>query len=107
MILKRKIRYVLVESSREIDLGNKVNLDGFQRSMGKVLGDLHYADAGPKVVAQYTGTSFVLRANRGFEDKVILALALMKEVNNQPIGFYTIKVSGTIATLKNFASKSY
>lgn len=107
MIIRRKIRYVLVEASREINLGDKATVDGFQRGLDKVLGDLHYADAGPKVVAQYSDRSFVVRVNRGTEDMVVLAMAFMKEINGQPIGFYTIRTSGTIATLAKLHTRLY
>lgn len=99
MLIRRKIRYVLVEASEELNLRDKATADDLERSLTSVLGELHYADANPRISAQYDGRVFVLRMNRGTEARITLALSFIQELNNRPIGFYTIKTSGTINNL--------
>ncbi len=101
MLLRRKVRYVLVEASEGLDLRDKATADDLERGLAGILGELHFADANPRISAQYSDKVFVLRMNRGTEASIILALSFIQELNRRPIGFYTIKTSGTINALLN------
>jgi RNase P/RNase MRP subunit POP5 len=107
MLLRHKSRYILVETSREIDLNDRFTFDDFEDRLAMALGELNYADANPKIAKQYNKKVFIIRTNRGQEPKVILSLALMKEINKDPIGFYTISTSGTIRTVLETCKKLY
>lgn len=103
MILKRKYRYVLILSSRDVDTGSSGN--SISSEMMRFMGEHEYSKANPRVVAQYTPRLFVIKANRGFEGRVILALAFVKQVSGAKIGLYTLKTSGTIKSLLIYANR--
>jgi RNase P/RNase MRP subunit POP5 len=98
MITKRKSRYILVEPSsteaRQI-------FTMLEAELLRILGQITYTNASPKVVAQY-GRLFAVRVNRGFEKNAVLALSF---AHVQGIGFRTIKISGTLKTLKECAKQ--
>ena len=96
MIIKRKSRYVLVEASSADTQQLYTRLEA---ELLRVLGQITYTNASPKVVAQYGGL-FVVRVNRGCERDLVLALSLARVGS---IGFRTIKTSGTLKTLAVFA----
>jgi RNase P/RNase MRP subunit POP5 len=96
MITKRKSRYVLVEPS---STGTARLFSGFESEMLRVLGQVEYTKAAPKVVAQH-GSMFVVRVNRGFERGLVLASAFARV---DGIGFRTLKTSGTLRTLADYA----
>ena len=92
MITKRKSRYVLVEPS---SAEPQRLYSGFEAELLRILGQITYTNAAPKVVVQY-GRAFAVRVNRGFERDVVLASAFAR-VNG--IGFRTLKTSGTLRSL--------
>ncbi len=96
MILKRKSRYVLVEPS-SVDTARLYTR--LEAELLRIMGQVTYTKASPKVVAQY-GRFFAVRINRGFEDELVLALSFARI---DGIGFYTIKTSGTLKTLAGYA----
>ena len=101
MILKRKLRYVLVFCSDNIDSerdGGEI-LDGIM----VVMGHLTYNRANPKIAAQYSERAFAIQVNRGFEKELILALSFVKNMGGKKTGFYTVKTSGAIGKLKKYA----
>lgn len=101
MILKRKYRYVLVLTSRDIDVamhGNAITTE-----LTKFMGEIPYSRTNPRIVAQYTPRLFVFKTNRGFESHLILALSFVKQVGGAKIGFWTVKTSGTIKSLLIYA----
>ncbi len=105
MILKRKSRYVLIESSRSIDVISK-----HRQMLGILstfLGESYLYESNPRVTKQYDGNVFIMRVNRGTEDKLILGLSFLKEFEGESVGFYTIKVSGTIQSLLDYADEAY
>jgi RNase P/RNase MRP subunit POP5 len=107
MLIRRKIRYILIEASRELDMRDSLTQGDFENRMALALGELHYADANPKIVRQCNPRTFIIRVNRGHEPKAILALSFIKEINRDPVGFYTIKTSGTIRSLLNACGELY
>lgn len=103
MILKRKYRYVLVMASKGLDAQREGN--GISAELMRFMGELAYSEANPRIVAQYTQNLFVIKVNRGFEERLILALSFAKNVNGARIGFRTLKTSGTIKSLLLYARK--
>lgn len=101
MILKRKYRYVLVVSSGEVDANRSAS--GILGELMRFMGELSYADANPRIAAQYSPTLFVIKMNRNSEDAVILALSFVKQAQGK-VGFASVKTSGTIKTLLSYAN---
>ncbi len=99
MIFKRKLRYVLVEASEGIDMKDPYKAEKLKRGIQAFMGQLPYFKANPQVSAQLSDRTFVLSMNRGYERNVVLALAFVKNIDGKRIGFYTLKTSGTIASL--------
>ncbi len=98
MILKRKSRYVLIESSDSIDMGAASNWNDFKSRIGEFMGIAGISAANPKFVKQ-SGNFFVVRVNRGSEDLFVAATAFVRQLRGEKIGFYTLCTSGTIAAL--------
>ncbi len=99
MILKRKYRHVLVLSSGEVDAKGW----GLNAGLMRIMGELSYSEANPRVVSQCAPDLFIIRVNRGFEKRLILSLSFVKEVNGKRLGFCTVKTSGTIKSLLEYA----
>ncbi len=97
MILKRKYRYVLVFSTAALDTRNRSA--AILAELMRFMGELGYSEANPKIVAQYTEKLFVIRTNRGFEGRLILALSFIRTLSGARIGLSTLKTSGTIKSL--------
>lgn len=104
MILKRKYRYVLAESTVSADLMDRRGSRAFCDSLLGIMGEKAYADADPRVVWQ-DGSMFIMKVNRNSEKSIILALSFLKSLSGQRAGFYTLKTSGTIRSLKDLLSK--
>lgn len=101
MIIKKKNRYLLVMSSDDIDAASQGKAIG--KEMMQFMGELHYSQANPRIMAQYNSRMFAIQSSRGHEKQVMLALSFVKNLNGRKIGLYTIKTSGSIKTLENFA----
>lgn len=106
MILKRKSRYILAESSRPIDLADRRLWDELRGAIAKFIGEKDYADSNITFIKQVDPTKFLLRTSRGAEKKIVLALCFVKQINAQEVGFYTLKTSGTIRSLRSLQSAS-
>ena len=107
MIARRKSRYLLVESSRQLNLESKEEQRSLAEGIAKVIGESGYMNASPKVMRQVGPKVFIIRAIRGEEPSVILALSFIKQMNNAEIGFYTIRNSGSISKLEEVAGRLY
>lgn len=103
MILKRKYRYVLILTSRDIDASAFSN--SISNEIMRFMGELAYSEVNPRIVAQYTPRLFVIKINRSFEDRLILASSFVKQINGTKIGLYTLKTSGTIKSLMIYAKQ--
>lgn len=101
MIFRRKSRYVLVETSRSMNMLDRRNENSLRAETLKFLGEKPYIEANPQVVCQLDEEHFIVRVSRGAERNMVLALSFIKSINSEALGFYTIKISGTIRTLKN------
>ena len=100
MILKRKSRYLLLESSKEISLEDKQTWVSLRDEVLKFLGENQYVEANPFLIKQVGSKKFIVRVSRGTERRVLLAFSFIKNVQGKEIGFYTLRISGTIRGLK-------
>jgi RNase P/RNase MRP subunit POP5 len=107
MIFRRKLRYVLVESSRDINLSDRKEEEDLRERLRRTMGEATYFRSNPHVAAQLREDVFILSANRSTERDIVLALSFIKTLGGEKIGFYTIKISGTIRSLKEYFGKEY
>ena len=105
MIYRRKLRYLLVESSMPIDLGNRGAEDSLMHELAKLMGEIEYFRANVRLAAQPSGTFFILSLNRGYEQSLTLALTFVKKLGEKQTGLRTIRTSGTIRSLKDAHAK--
>ncbi len=107
MIFKRKLRYVLVEASREVNLADRKEVDDLKAKLHGTMGEVAYFRANLHVAAQLREDVFIISVNRGQERDLVLALSFIKTLCGEKVGFYTIKISGTIRSLKDYFFKTY
>ncbi|MDE1825193.1 MAG: Rpp14/Pop5 family protein [Candidatus Micrarchaeota archaeon] len=100
MIFRRKSRYVLIEPSRQIDMSQKESWSALREELAKFMGEKSYIDANPFLIEGSSAGNFIIRVSRGSERQLILALSFIKCIGPAEIGFYTIKTSGTIRSLR-------
>ncbi len=102
MIMKRKLRYILVESSEPTGEADHKEL---ARKLEGQLGLFGQLDANPRVLKQFDATHFAIRVNRGAEGNVVLALCFLKSLSGRRIGLYTLKTSGTLRSFIPYLRK--
>jgi len=107
MIFRRKLRYLLVEASESINLSIPATQTELKRELQAFMGHLPCFKANPQVAAQLSEKVFIISLNRGCERGVALALAFTKHLENKRVGFYTIRTSGTIRSVKEHFEKNY
>lgn len=107
MIFRKKLRYILVESCSPVRMKEMQNSESLKSGMLSFLGQLPYFKANPQVIAQFNESVFVLSVNRGHERSAILALSFIKRLGETPVGFYTIRTSGTVRSLRAAFAKMY
>jgi RNase P/RNase MRP subunit POP5 len=107
MIYRRKSRYILVETSKEVDMRDRQNEASLKNEMLRFLGEKLYIESNLQIVKQMGENTFIIRVSRGMERSAILALSFIKKVSSSELGFYTIRTSGTISSLKKFYNSNY
>ncbi len=107
MIFRRKMRYLMVEASESVAMNDPKRIDMLKRELLSFLGELPYFKANPQVAAQLNDKVFIISANRGYERNIALGLAFAKKLDGRKVGFYTIRTSGTIRSLKDSFRKIY
>ena len=107
MIFKRRMRHVLVEASFKTNLADKSVETALRGGLRGIMGEANFFRANPRVTSQLSETVFIMSVNRGFERELVVGLSFMKELNHSKVGFYTIKTSGTIKSLKECFEKFY
>ena len=100
MIKRIKHRYLLIEASEPIDMGQRDSQAALENALLRQLGELKFYEANPKVALQLSENVFVLKTNRNYDRNVVLATAFIKKLASREMGLYTIKTSGTIRSLK-------
>lgn len=107
MILRRKTRHILVEATSEINVDDKRVEESLRKELLNFMGEATYLKSSPQITAKLSGNVFIISTNRGYEKSIILAISFIKNLDNKRIGFYTIKTSGTIKSLKDYFAKTY
>ncbi len=107
MIFKKKLRYILVESSGALNFSGLEAAESLRKAMLGFMGQLHYFRANPKVVSHLGGSAFILSTNRGYEKSAILALSFIRNIGGEKVGLYTIRTSGTVRSLKSYFLENY
>jgi RNase P/RNase MRP subunit POP5 len=107
MIFRKKLRYILVEASGEVNMEDSRLFDSLRDQMSAFLGHLPYFKANPQIAAQWSRSTFVMKVNRGYERDVMLAFSFIKNLDGKGVGFYTIKTSGTIRSIRSAFRKMY
>lgn len=107
MIFRRKLRYVLVESTSALNLADKAVEHSLKAGIRAFMGEATYFRSNPRVAAQLSDNVFAISCNRGCERSVILALAFTKDIGPIRTGLFTIKTSGTMRSLKSHFEKLY
>lgn len=99
-MMRRKIRYVLVESATPIPDGNRSQFEyQLYRALLRAIGELSYHKANPKIIRFLGDNMLVLRCNLEGYRSTLLALSFIKKLEEKEAAFYTLKSSGTIKAL--------
>ena len=72
----------------------------FYNALMAQLGEAEYSRANPKVIKFLGNDLFILRVSLERYEQSIVAVTLAKSLGGKPIGFYTLKASGTIRALQ-------
>lgn len=102
MIFKRKNRYILIEASTPIDLSDRRTFDTVATKLKGYLGEHVFMESNPQIISKLDERNFIMKVTRGTERQLFLALSFLKGVNDKEIGFYTIKTSGTVRSIKDY-----
>jgi RNase P/RNase MRP subunit POP5 len=98
-MIKEKRRYILIESTADIDLQDKNFEFEFYKELLHNIGEINYYRANPKIMRYVSSKRFILKCSLARYRETILAVTFIKRVNGREMGFYTINASGTIAAL--------
>jgi RNase P/RNase MRP subunit POP5 len=99
-MMRRKIRYVLVESTAPIPEASRSQFEyQLYRALLRAIGEISYHKANPKIIKFLEGNTFVLRCNLEGYRSTLLALSFVKKLEEKEASFYTLKSSGTIKAL--------
>ena len=102
-MMREKRRYLLVEASAPV----RGDLDEFKKrlyiSLMDCTGQLGYHRINPHVIGFIGSDMFILRASLEGTPSVIAALAMVKSVAGSEMAFYTLKSSGTLRALRDYA----
>lgn len=107
MIFRKKLRYILIEASGDVRMNDPNSVMELREQMVSFLGELPYFKANPQISTQLSNKVFVMSVNRGYERNAVLALSFIKRLEGRKNGFYTIRISGTIRSLKDAFRKIY
>ncbi len=102
MIFKRKNRYILIEASSPIDLSDRRIFEAAATKLKTYLGEQVFIESNPQIISKLDEKNFIMKVTRGTEKQIFLALSFLKGINDKEIGFYTIKTSGTVRTIKEY-----
>ncbi len=98
MLVRKKHRYVLVLASKPVQA--KQLLDALRPRLG-----LAYALADLSIIKFFDKDLFAIRCIRGYEGKLIEATALTRSIDQEEIALWSLKTSGTIKSIEEYASK--
>ena len=100
-MIRDKRRYLTVMSSRPIFDEERKGFEAqFYSALMAQLGESEYFKANPKIIKFIGRDRFVLRVSLERYGESIVAITFVKSLGGKPIGFYTMKSSGTIKALQ-------
>ncbi|MCL4371812.1 Rpp14/Pop5 family protein [Candidatus Marsarchaeota archaeon] len=104
-MISEKHRYLLVESTAQIS-GSSYDFEKkLKKAIIAVVGQLEYAEVNPRLLNIVDDRHFVVKCNLKGYKRLIVALALIKDMEGLSFGLYTLKSSGTLrALLKGFGT---
>ncbi len=97
--MKDKQRYILVETSGELSEDERAFSFALSKEIVRCVGEMRTHHINPKLTKIVDKRHFVIKSSLSGVNDLILALALIKRVNDRDMAFYTIKSSGTIRAL--------
>ncbi len=99
MIMKRKSRYVLVMSSRPIEMSSYYHY--FLHALSEQIGKIGLAKLDLSLAKSIGENLFIFKMSRGEEKSFILAISFVKRLREgeEEIGFYSLLTSGTISSI--------
>ncbi len=106
MIARPKNRYVLVEATAPLDVGDKVVSNKIISLLCAEIGAIGYVRGHPKVVCRAGERAFIVRVNRGYEGGIALAFSFIKDLDGSPVGFFTLRTSGSLKKLVELSRKA-
>jgi len=105
-MMRRKIRYVLVESVAPIPEADRPQFEyQLYRALLRAIGEISYHKSNPKIIKFIGANTLVLRCNLEGYRSTLLALSFIKKLDEKEAAFYTLKSSGTIKALLKEPSK--
>lgn len=98
--MREKRRYLLVESSTDINESSKreFELELYKELMHQI-GEINYFRANPKLVGFTASNRFVLKCNLSKYKETVIAITFIKRLGSKEICLYTLNASGTIRAL--------
>ncbi len=99
-MMRDKRRYILVESTLAVKESARKEFEGelFKELLHNI-GEGSYFSANPRVMDYIGDNRFILKCSLEKYKEVIIALTFIKRLGGNPVGFYTLKASGTISAL--------
>jgi RNase P/RNase MRP subunit POP5 len=106
-MMRRKIRYILTESVKPVPESDRSQFEQqLYRAMLHSIGELGYHRTNPKIMKFIDNKTFILRCSLDGYRNALLALSIIKKLDEKETAFYTLKSSGTIkALLKESSGK--
>ena len=99
-MMRRKIRYILTESAKPVLETDRSQFEQqLYRAMLHSIGELNYHKTNPKIIRFMDEKRFILRCSLEGYKAALLALAIIKRLDDKETAFYTLKSSGTIKAL--------
>jgi RNase P/RNase MRP subunit POP5 len=105
-MMREKRRYILVESSVELDLHDRNFETEFYTELLHNIGEINYYRANPKIMKYPSNKRFILKCSLARYKETLLAITFIKKVGGKDMGFYTINASGTIMALQKAKKES-
>ena len=94
-------RYLAVRLTSAVTFDEGRLKNELTRSLSVVLGVMGMSEMEPSLISfDAKNNEFVLRAKRGYERKLVSALALVNSLGNQPAHLECLRISGTIKRLR-------
>ena len=93
-------RYISYEILSKEDINHEDFKKEFLKKSLSLLGELDYKNANILILEKGHKDRGIIRCSHRHVDKIKLVLALIKEINNKEVIVQSLKVSGTLKSLK-------